>query len=191
MTTHTNIIRILRNIAFSLVAILLAIGSIVFLQEKIALSKNAIEENKHLTAILVERNQLIYQLQKDYGVIGGGAQTAKRALLPVDNVSEFIATLQSLALKYSLGQSVNIGTPTVTGTTFGNPTVKIVATPWSIMFSANNRITLQYLKELEKVPYFSTIDSIVLSAPSGGVGASAQVTIQGTLFTQLTDILSS
>jgi len=175
-----------KNIALALGVILLALGGVFLLDRQITNMSAAIQKNKELSATLTHRSEVLSQIQKEYGEVSAHEQVIRHALLPTDNILEFTEALDSIAAKYALNPTVSFGSPILTPTTINNGKQTIASIDLGITLSTNLFIFLEYLKDIERLPYFMNIDDIAITArgESGWQGESTQV-IHATFYTQM------
>ncbi len=144
-----------------------------------------ITKQRTLKYELEAKNEIASKLVSDYRSVQFAQPLIEHAFLPENNVLEFVSTIDSIASKRSLVHSVHFGTPAPAGKNLGDDTTALTHIPFTITVQSNVYILNEFLKELEKLPYFIDVTSVNI-AGQGATGWKdmANVTIQGTLFTR-------
>lgn len=139
-----------------------AVLAVVIFSNQITKITGEAIKNRHTAALLSERAALLSSLKHETDVIGSNNTIIKRAFIPTNNILEFVGVIENLAFKNGLTQAYNFSAPTVSpsGTAF---------TPAVVMYQntisgASVTALIKYLKEFERLPYFTKIDSLNFSA---------------------------
>jgi Tfp pilus assembly protein PilO len=159
------------------VAVWLVGGAITF-------TADTVVEQKKLSATLEMRSGIIAQLMQDAARSRGAQERVDAALLPANNVLEFVGAVESMALKDNVTASLRFDTPSELGETVGTPPRHIVQVPFTISVQANIFTFLQYVKDVESLPYFTRIESISITGAEGGWQNTSNISIRGTLYTR-------
>lgn len=175
----------LKRGAIALGAIVVAIIVIALLSAQISASAETIITHKKLTATLEMRNEVITKLLTDYQNVKGYDQRIRGALLTVSNILEFVGALESLASKDNVVQAAHFDNPVQMAETIGEPPRPLYQINFTLAIQGNIFILLQYIADIERLPYFMKINSISLVAqsPLGWVNTS-NISVSGTLYTQ-------
>jgi hypothetical protein len=99
------------NLLRATLSVLVAIFIVLFSTQKISKISESMMENKRTSFILEKRNEVIAELRKNFQLIGDKDKKIKEAIIPTDNILDFVAILESLASQNSLQQSLKFGTP--------------------------------------------------------------------------------
>ena len=172
-----------RHFAVALLAVIVSGLIIFFLAGKIQQISNSIALSHRLAASLDKRTALLSVLQRDSQIVGTNDVLIEKAFMSEDNIFEFVSTLERIALKNSTPHTIHFDTPSpsIVNSTFHLSTITYsnLLTTGSI-FSFSN-----YLKDFERMPYFTKIESLHLSsqAEDGWYGTST-VSFRATLFTK-------
>lgn len=165
------IIKILKNLLKAGVAVAVAIIVIFFTGRQISKISQTINEQRISAFILEKRSETISQLKEGFRVIGSADKKIEESLPPAENILGFVAALENLASQNSIQQILN----------FSAPAEKII--DYNINLSANISVLINFLKNFEKIPYFTGISSINLSAsPVGGWEENSAVSLKAKFF---------
>lgn len=145
------------------------------------MSKKAIKDRSTATT-MSERTALLSSLKYEASIIGSNDKVIKQAFIPSDNILEFIAILESLALKNGLTQTFSFSSP--------NPAIEETPLPVSIINYQNNVSSniftfIKYLKEFEQLPYFTKIDSVTISSGSADWRTASNITFSASVAAQV------
>ncbi len=181
-TTKNLLIVIARHtlIAFSVIVVCLL--CIFLLSGEIEKIADSVVKNRKLASTLEQRTSLLSQLSRDAQIIGNNNITIRNAFVPSDNITEFISALESIALKNGTTQTFR----------FNSPIPATIAAPFPLniityqnTLSINLPTFIQYLKDLEDLPFFTKVDSLTISAQSEqGLQGVTSATFNATLYTQ-------
>lgn len=183
MFTIKNLLKlIIRNTLISLIFVAISVAAIYFIKSKIEIITNTIELNHKLEAELKKRTELYSTIENDAQIIGRNDILISDAFVNSNNISKFTNVLDDLAARNLVTQIYNFGTPVLSESAdlFSTSTIPYTNTLTSDVLTFTN-----YLKNFEKLPYFTKIDSISISAQSavGWMGLSS-ISTKATLLTQ-------
>lgn len=162
--------------------ILCAVIITMFLSHEITKVSDSVIKNKKLANILTERTSLLEKIKKDMAIVGRNDIAIDNAFIPSNNITDFLSILDSMALKNSITQTFH----------FDSPIPATISAPFPIntinynnSLSANLPTLIQYLKDVERLPYFTKINGFNISSqsPVGILGLST-VSFQATLYTK-------
>lgn len=183
MFTVKNLLLLIgRNAIISLMAVSITAIAIVFLSNELDRVSDSVALNRHLKAALEKRIGLFEILKRDAQIIGTNDIRMENAFPPSDNILGFINTLDNLATQHAIAQVYH----------FETPVPSIISAPFplsSISYSNSLGADLStfshYLKEFEKLPYFTAIEGFTISSPSdlGWLGTST-ISFRATLYTK-------
>lgn len=165
------IIKILKNLLKAGVAVLVAVIVIFFSGRQISKISQTVSEQRISAFILEKRSETIFQLRDGFKVIGNADKKIEESLPLAENILGFVAGLENLASQNSVQQILS----------FSVPADKVI--DYNINLSANISVLINYLKNFEKLPYFTGISSINLSASSvGGWEENSAVSLKAKVF---------
>lgn len=127
---------------------IIAVFMITFLKEKIILISRSVVEQRTLSMVLERRSETLSKLKNDFDAVGEVDEKIKGAMPPADNILDFVAALESMASKHSIQQSLNFNTPSDS------------SIDYSINLSGNVFALISYLKDFEKLPYLTGVNSV-------------------------------
>lgn len=171
-----------QNILILLVAVLISFFSIIFIKNEIEKITNTIVLNHKLEVSLKNRIELSSKIQKEVEIVGKNDILIENAFIPSNNISNFINILDIIASNNSITQTYRFETPIPSTISETFPLSEI---------SYSNEITTDiknfsnYLKNYEKLPYFTKIESLDISSQdkTGWIGPS-NISIRATLLTK-------
>lgn len=181
-TTKNLLMLIGRHAAVALGAIGVALLASYFLAREITQISDAVIQNRRLATSLEKRTELFSTIARDIEMIGKNDTLIESAFIPSDSIFEFISALESLALKNGATQSSN----------FENPVSSAVPAPFPLStIGYSNTLSLNvfaltgYLKDFERLPYFTKIENLSISSsdPIGWRGASS-ASFRASLYTR-------
>jgi hypothetical protein len=185
MFTIKNLLKIIgRDALISFVAIFIAGVIVIFLSNEIKKVSDSVALNHRLETELKKRTELFDVLKHDVQIVGTNDTKIENAFLPSDNILEFVSILDSLATKNSLTQVYHFDTPTTTTVSAPFP---ISAISYSNSFAANVFSFSNYLKDFDKLPYFTKIEGFNISAQNKlGWLEVSNISFRATLYTKTT-----
>lgn len=171
-----------RNAIISLIVVSITFIVIVFLSNEIEHISDSVALNHRLKASLEQRIELFEILKHDRDIIGTNDVQIENAFAPSNNILGFINTLDGLATQNALTQVYRFETPTPSDLSAPFP---ISTISYSNSFEANISTFSTYLKEFEKLPYFTQIEgfSIASQGNLGWLGTST-ISFRATLHTK-------
>jgi len=164
MFTTKNLFKIAgKHFLIALGFISIASIAVFFIAGQISKISDNAAKDRQVAADLSERTSLLSNLKYESELIGNNDDTIRHAFIPSNNILAFVSILESLALKNGVTQSFHFSSP--------SPSTGETAFPYSMIIyqntiSSNVPTFINYLKDFEKLPYFTKIDSINISAAS-------------------------
>jgi len=160
-TTKNLLILIGRNMLIALAAITISLAVVFFLSKEISRVSDSVLLNHHLQTELSKRTGLLEVLKHDAQIIGTNDVKIADAYAPSDNILGFINTLDTLATKNILTQVYHFETPMPSdvSTTFPISTIA-----YTNNFEASVGTFSNYLKNFNKLPYFTKIEGFSISS---------------------------
>lgn len=185
MFTTKNLLKLIGRhalVAVAVVAVSLVVTWVLSIQ--IARISDDVLKNRNLASALEKRTEVFAVVKHDTEIIGTNDVLIERAFIPSDNILEFVATLESLALKNGVTESFH----------FDNPTPSTISAPFplaTVIYSNTLSGTVQtfsnYLKDFEHLPYFTKIESLSISLQGGaGLDGGATMTYRASIQTNAT-----
>ena len=183
-TTKNLFILTLRHILIAGSAVLIAGFVTFFISTKIEGITKTVIKNRQLASTLEKRTDLFATLKEDTETVGTNDVLIEKAFPSSDNILEFISALESLASKNGVAQSFHFNTPSPSAipAPFTLSTVS-----YSNSLSGSFPALINYLKNFERLPYFTKIDTVNLSSGDrAGWGQTASLSFSATLQTKST-----
>lgn len=182
-TTRNLLIFIARHAVIAFGTMGVAFLLIIFFANKIETIADTIVKNRTLATTLEKRTELLSTLKHDRALIGENDKKIEGAFLRADNILEFIAVLEDLALRNGVTQAFSFSVPTPTEYSASFP---VSAITYSNTINGTATTITQYLKEFESLPYFTKINSMNISSQDKTLGIRGQssVSYQASLFTK-------
>ncbi|KKU82185.1 MAG: hypothetical protein UY07_C0002G0042 [Parcubacteria group bacterium GW2011_GWA1_47_8] len=183
MFTNKNLfILIGRHVLIALVVVGIAGAVVFFFARKIEKISTTVVINRNLATSLEKRTGVFTTLKRDTEIVGTNDTFIEGAFLPADNILAFISTLESLALKNGITQTFNFDSPTPANIDTPLPLLQITYTnniPSNVFAFSN------YLKDFEKLPYFTKIESLNITAQSPtGWSSTSNASFRAILYTK-------
>lgn len=157
------------------VAVLAAIVSFYFAGKLRAISSSLVQEKK-LALILEARSRGAESVREDRSLIAQKSGRLEQALFSTDEILEFLGALETLAGKYALTTSVRFSDPVFTS----NPSVVMIA--YTINLNGNIFTMLQYLRDFERLPYFTSINAFRMNSGETGWAADSSITLTARVY---------
>lgn len=181
-TTKNLLILVGRHTLIALGAVGIALGVCFFLGTQISHLSNTVAQNRTLAATLGTRTGLFSVLKRDAAIVGSNDTVISNAFVPSDNILDFIASLESISLKNGASQSYRFDTPISTSIEAPFPVETIT---YSNTLATNVLTFSNYLKDFERLPYFTKIDGLsITSQDKSGWQGSSTATFKATLYTK-------
>ncbi len=160
-TTKNLLIVIGRHILTATGVVLVAVIVIFFISSKIEGITNAIIEDRQIASTLERHNELLSTLKSDAELVGTNDTIIEQSFPPANDILGFTSALESLALRNGVTQSFRFKPPAPSS-------VKAPFPLFTISYSNNlsgNILTLgNYLKEFERIPYFTKIERFSITS---------------------------
>lgn len=184
-TTKKLLILVLKNLLVSLVFVGATIVAIFFIKNEIERVTDSVVLNRKLNAQLREKTELLSVLERDAQIIGENDVLINKAFISSENISSFINELDKTASDSSITQIYRFETPTASNISGPFPLSSI---PYSNNITTGVLSFSNYLKNFEKLPYFTKIESFNISSQdkvSGWLGQST-ISLKAVLLTKTT-----
>jgi Tfp pilus assembly protein PilO len=162
MFTTKNLLMLTgRHMIIAILAIGAAVLAAVFLSQQITRLSDDVLKNRKLASALEKRTELFAAVKRDTELVGTNDVLIEQAFIPSSNILDFVATLESLALKNGITQAFHFDTPTPSPISAPFPLAMVV---YSNSLNGNLKGFSNYLKDFERLPYFTKIESLSISS---------------------------
>lgn len=170
-TTKNLLILIGRHAIIAVLAIGTSVLAAILLSQEITRLSDDVLKNRKLASALEKRTELFAAVKRDTELVGTNDVLIEQAFISSNNILGFVAVLESLALKNGITQAFHFDTPTPSPISAPFPLATVT---YSNSISGNLTSFSNYLKDFERLPYFTKIESLSISSgeKSGWVGAS-------------------
>lgn len=172
---------ILKNLAKAGIAVVFAFIAISFLNKQIAKINDTILAKKRVTALIEKKNQIISNINENLQQIGDNDKKIEDSFPSSNEVLGVAGRFESLAAQNSLKQTLRFSDPAPFSTNKTN--LKLSTLNYNSTINGNIYTFLPYLKGLENLPYFLTVQAITISAPAErGWEGNSTFSINGSLY---------
>lgn len=163
MFTTKNLFTLVgKQILIALAVLVFSVGAVLFLSSQITKVSAEAVKARRISAQLSERTSLLSNLKHETDLIGSNDAIIKHAFIPTNNILDFVGIFENLAFKNGLTQAYNFSLPTPSGMASSLPLATI--SYQDTISSSNVSAFINYLKEFNRLPYFTKIDSLNISA---------------------------
>lgn len=189
MFTYDKVVKeLLRDAMMIAGSIMLAAVLIWLISGQIRSSVDKVVANNELNATLGLQNNVVAQLRGQYLRVADNERLIRAALLPSDNVLEFVTALESISAKDSVTQSIHFDVPKDAGETIAEPAANLEQIAFTLTIQGNIFTFIRFLSDLERLPYFIKVEGIAIGATAaGGWQNTSNIVLRGTLYTQNID----
>lgn len=151
-------LKMIQHIAKACGAILVATIIVVFSLQHIQAISKSVQEQRRLIARLQSRTSHLSQLKEEAQAMGDSDKTILAAFPTSDNILDFVNTMEGLAKKHSLEQSLKFGGITsVPGAVGGQ---HLAFAEFSGVVVGRRLDEYAFLKEFERLSYFTGMSSL-------------------------------
>ena len=171
-----------KHAIIAIIAISIASISVLLLSNEITRVSDTVVKNRQLVGKLEKRTELFSVISRDVALVGTNEDILERAFIPADNILEFVSALENLAAQNKVTQSYRFSTPVSTSMTTPFP---IASIDYQNSMSLTLPSFIKYLKDFEKLPYYTKINSINFSAQSTlGWNSAGSASWSATIYTK-------
>lgn len=175
------ILTILKSSVKAALVIAIAIVVILFSVRQIKKISASLEQKVTLNSIIEQKSETALKLKNDFEVVGDRDKKIEEALIPAENVLEFVGILENLATRHALQQTLRFSSPVPVESS----AMKLSSIGYDVSLSGNIAALTGYLKDFEKLPYFTGISSVNLNTASPqGWNDVSTITIQAKIYVQ-------
>lgn len=183
MFTTKNLFTLVgKQLLIALVVLVIALGAVIVLSAQITKVSNEAMKNRHLAAQLGERTALLSNIKHENDLIGTNDALIKHAFIPTNNILEFVGVFENLAFKNGLTQAYNFSYPTPMAPAGSFPLAAL--SYQDTISSANVSALINYLKDFDRLPYFTKIDSLSISAGGADWRTAGTVSFSATVLAE-------
>ncbi len=181
-TTKNLLILVGRHALIAFVAVSTATLAVWFLSRQIESITSGVVQNRKLVNTLEKRTELFSVIKRDADIVGTNDTLIEKAFLSSDNILEFTEALKSIALKNSVSQNLSLEGPVLSTQIAPFPIATITHTN---SLEGNLLSFSSYLKDFERLPYFTKIESINISSQdTAGLRGTSSQSFRATLYTK-------
>lgn len=180
-------IKLIKTFGRAAAFVIIASTFIYILGGQIAKIGQTAKENRTAVTILGQKSQVTTDIKNYFALIGDGDKKVEEAFVKAENIMEFITKLEKTAKANDLEQNLKFGSPVpMPEQTEENKTaemLKLMKVDYDIGLKGKIAYFNRYLKEFEKLPYFSSITAITInSAPTTGWEKEAVISVKAQLY---------
>jgi len=162
-TTKNLLILIGRHAIITILAIITAASSVWILSQQITRLSEDVQKNRSLASMLEKRMELFASVKRDTELVGTNDVLIERAFVPLNNILDFVAMLEGLALKNGVTQAFHFENPVPSTIPIPFPLAMV---PYSNSLNGNLASFSNYLKDFERLHYFTKIENLSISTQS-------------------------
>lgn len=183
MFTTKNLFKLIgKQLLISLGLVIFAFITVFIISDQITKISKKVIKDRNIVATLGERTEHLSMLKYEASIIGSNDKVIKQAFIPSDNILEFIAILESLALKNGVTHTFSFSSP---GPVIGETALPISIINYQNNVSSNIFTFIKYLKEFEQLPYFTKIDNITISSSDADWRTASNITFSASVAAQV------
>lgn len=157
---------IIKRLGGALIFLIMVLGANYILSGRIVKISHDATENRTAITILENKGRVAEELGNNFIAIGDGDKKIGEAFIEAGDIAKFIDKLESIAKTNKLEQDLRFGTPiplkAATTTDESAKALNLTKVDYTIELQGDVTSINKYLKELEKVPYFSSTTSITI-----------------------------
>lgn len=181
MLTEKQFIKDIVGNLIKIAVILIVCGIVIGVFSRLIYKiSSSIYEKEGLALLLEKRSENLVKLKTELDKIGNADLTIENAFPDSNNVLEFVSTMESLASTYSIKQTLKFGN-SVPAPGLGTTEMEFLVIDYNLNLAGNINILINYLKDFEKLPYFTTISSFTITSGTDWFNES-QIGIQAKLY---------
>ncbi|HAT68626.1 MAG: hypothetical protein A2481_02225 [Candidatus Yonathbacteria bacterium RIFOXYC2_FULL_47_9] len=160
-TTKNLLMLVGRHAIIAILAIGASVLVAVLLSQEITRLSDDVLKNRQLASALEERTELFAAVKRDTELVGTNDLLIEQAFISSNNILGFVAVLESLVLKNGITQAFHFDTPAPSPISAPFPLATVT---YSNSLSGNLVAFSNYLKDFERLPYFTKIESLSISS---------------------------
>lgn len=172
----------IRNLVIIAIFAGVALSVVIYSANQMSQISNSVNEKKKISFALQKRSETYSNLKNEFSVLGNTEKALEGALVPSDDISNFISAIEALGVKNGVNQSYKFGAVNQ-ATEQGGITVSNI--DYSIKIRATMQSAILYLKNFEDMPYFSSILNISVTPNTAeGLNGVSDVLLNARLYTK-------
>ena len=157
---------IVKRLGGALIFLIMVLGATYTLSGRIAKISHDATENRTAITILESKGRVAEELKKNFTAIGYGDKKIEEAFIEAGDIVKFINELESIAKTNKLEQDLRFSTPiplkTVATSGETAKALNLTKVDYTINLQGDIVSLNNYLRELERMPYFSSTTSITI-----------------------------
>lgn len=164
-----------RDALIAIFAAAMASTATFFLVHKITETAARVEQARELSRSLEQQTELVSLIRRDGEIVGTNKTLIEGAFLSSDDILNFTSALEKLAENHSFVPYFRFGTPTLAPI---ETPIPLAVIPYDLTIPHGLANLITYLKDFERLPYFTKINSITFSTENAGgwtTGGSASL----------------
>lgn len=181
-TTKNLIIFIGRQALIAVMVVVPTIIAIVFLSRQIDQISTRTANERQQEEKFERHTGLFSALARDLAIVGTNDRVIEQAFPPTDNILPFTFALEMISSKNNAHESFHFDTP-IASTEMTSFPLSIVGYQNSLSLNINSLSS--YLKEFERLPYFTKIDGLsFVSSDASGWQTGGTANYRAVLYTK-------
>jgi len=142
----------------------------------------SLQQKQRLSKVLAMRVENVRQLKNSLAALGENDKKIIALYPPTDYILDFVSTLENVAKKTSMQQTLHFGNFAPFVEAGGIP---LYQTSYSINLTGTVTALKAYLQQLEKISFITNIGAVnLLASPPNGWNGDSSITINGNLYAQ-------
>lgn len=170
--------KISRPIIQGAIFLVIALVACIYLASKINAISDEIIEKRTILFIYQNSREQFAVLREDSQALSQRIDTVINVFPSSENVLAFINAMEDLAAKNGMQHTFKFETAGLQP----DQDLNLNKIPFNISLNGTPSQFLGYLNGLEKMPYFTKVDSLNVSSLQGGEGGQSQMNIRGLLY---------
>lgn len=173
---------ILKHIVSALIIVVILGILGTFIMRNITRISASLTEERRLTLLLEKREAITHTLASNLLIVGENEGRMRGALPPVDNILQFVGSLEGVASETSVTQQLHFGTP-IPYDVPGDPSSHIARLDYTANLRGNIILFINYLNAVEQLPYFAGVNAFNFnSPPEQGWKADSDINIRAKIY---------
>jgi len=153
---------ILLKLTKAFVAIVIVVVVIYILSARMEKIGATLADKRVSAFDIADRNATAVKLREDFRVIDNKDKNIENALVPVENILDFVSEMENIAESNDISQALSFETPELIP---DNPDFVMFKSNYLIRTNGGILTLIEFLEDIETMPYFTQITSILVNAP--------------------------
>ena len=158
-------LKVLKNLAITAAIVILALVIVALIGGKITKDSFALHQNAALTHLLASQNSDSVQLKEKLAPWVNIDAQIESAFPTTDNILDFVGSMEALANKTQVAQTLRFGTPVPL--VQADESLSLSTLDYTLTLTGSVNHLAEYLKNFETLPFFTQIQSINLTSNNG------------------------